>query len=52
MTCNAEAQRRLAAINFEESVRAYFERYTRPKLEENERWRRESRRVEWPKPRP
>lgn len=42
-------QRRLNAISFEASVQEYFEKHTRPKLEENERWRRESRRVEWPK---
>lgn len=46
----ADVQQRLDAINFEDSIREYFERYTRPKLEENERWRRESYRgIKWPK---
>ena len=43
-------QKRLDAIDFAALVQEYFEKYTRPKLEENERWRRESYRgIKWPK---
>jgi hypothetical protein len=31
-----------------ESIQRYFEQYTKAKLEENEQWRRDSYRVDWP----